>query len=153
MTLTIPPPSGQNIVQLTILEPVQVVVDTSALLAVVLEEPERAALVTATQGATVLAPSSVTWEIGNALVALVRRRRLTPGEAVLAWEAYQAIPRRLVEVDVGEAIELATRLGLYAYDAYVLLLAQRRGLPLLTMDRRLGAAARLIGVPLIEVDR
>lgn len=153
MTLTIPPPPGQNIVQLHILDPVQLVVDTSALLAVVLEEPERPALVAATQGMTLLAPTSVTWEVGNALVALVRRRQLTPTEAALAWKAYQAIPRRLVEVDVGEAVELATRLGLYAYDAYVLLLAQRRGLPLLTLDRRLGAAARRIGVPLIEVDR
>lgn len=153
MMLTIPPPSGENIVQLHILEPVQVVVDTSALLAVVLEEPERPALVTATEGATLLAPASVTWEVGNALVALIRRQQLTASEAALAWKAYQAISLRLVEVDVGEAVELANGLGLYAYDAYVLVLAERRGLPLLTLDRRLGVAARQIGVSLIEVNR
>jgi predicted nucleic acid-binding protein len=130
---------------------VQVVIDTSALLAVLLEEPERPALIAATQGAVLLAPASLPWEVGNALVALVRRRRLTPAEAGLAWTAYEAIPRRLVDVDVGEAIGLAIELGLYAYDAYFVVLARRRRLPLLTLDRRLGTAASRVGVDLVEV--
>ena len=40
---------------------------------------------------------------------------------------------------------------MYAYDAYMLELARSRGLPLLTLDARLSAAARLAGIELLEV--
>ena len=65
--------------------------------------------------------------------------------------AYQTIPIRLVEVDIGRAIVTATERGLYAYDAYMLELARSRGLPLLTLDAKLSAAARLGGIALVEV--
>lgn len=126
------------------------VIDTSALLAVLLEEPERPALIAATAGAVLLAPSSLPWEVGNALVAAVRRRRLTPTEADRAWTAYEAVPLRLAEVDIGRAVAAALDLGLYAYDAYMLELARQRGLPLLTLDRQLGAAAAASGLTLVE---
>lgn len=128
----------------------QVVIDTSAMLAVLLAEPERDALVAATSGAVLLAPGSLPWEVGNALVATVRRRRLTPAEADEAWGAFQSVPLRLVEVDIGEAVAVAVDLGLYAYDAYMLVLARSRGLPLLTLDRRLGAAAGQLHLALLE---
>lgn len=129
----------------------EIVIDTAALLAVLLEEPERPALLAATTGAVLVAPASLPWEAGNALVAAVRRRRLTAAEAQAGWAAYQTIPVRLLEVDVGRAVALATERGLYAYDAYMLELARSRGLPLLTLDARLSEAAGLAGVALVEV--
>ncbi len=128
-----------------------IVIDTAAILAVVLEEPERPALLDATQGTVLLAPPSLHWEVGNALVAAVLRRRLTAEQARAAWAAYQAIPVRLTEVDVGVAMALAIECRLYAYDAYMLELARTRGLPLLTLDSKLRDAARLTGVRLVEV--
>ena len=135
----------------TIRRGVQVVIDTSALLAVLLDEPQRPAVITATTGVVLFAPASLPWEVGNALVATIRRRRLTPAEAQRAWAAYEAVPLRLVEVDVGQSIALAAELGLYAYDGYMLGLARSRRLPLLTLDGKLGAAARAIGVELVEL--
>lgn len=129
----------------------EIVIDTAAVLAVLLEEPERPALLAATTGAVLFAPSSLPWEVGNALVAAVRRRRLTSTEAQAGWTAYQAIPIRLVEVEIGRAMALATERGVYAYDAYMLELARNRGLPLLTLDAKLSDAARLTGIPLVEV--
>lgn len=129
----------------------RVVIDTSAILAVVLDEPERPALIAATQGAALLAPASLPWEVGNALVAAVRRRRLTPAEAATAWEAYSAVPLQLVEVDIGEAVSAAIDLGLYAYDAYMVVLARTQRLPLLTLDQRLGAVAASAQVTLLEL--
>lgn len=128
----------------------EIVIDTAALLAVLLEEPERPALLAATTGAVLFAPASLPWEVGNALVAAVRRRRLTAAEAQAGWTAYQTIPIRLVEVDIGRAMALATERGLYAYDAYMLELARNRGLPLLTLDAKLSDAARLAGIALVE---
>lgn len=128
----------------------EIVIDTAALLAVLLEEPQRPALLAATTGAVLFAPASLPWEVGNALVAAVRRRRLTAAEAEAGWTAYQTIPIRLVEVDIGRAMALATERGLYAYDAYMLELARHRGLPLLTLDAKLSDAARLAGIALVE---
>ena len=118
------------------------VVDTSAVLAVLLEEPERIALIAATRGATLYAPPSLPWEVGQALVAQIRRRRRSLPDARRVWDAFQSVPMRLVDVDVGEAMSIATELGLYAYDAYMLELAAQRGLPLLTLDHKLRDAAR-----------
>jgi predicted nucleic acid-binding protein len=129
------------------------VIDASAVLAVLLGEPERPALIDATIGADLVAPASLPLEVGNALVAAVRRRRLTPVEARQAWESYNAVPVRLLDVDVGRAIDTATELGLYAYDAYVLDLARARRLPLLTLDKRLRSAAESVHVTLVEYAR
>lgn len=126
------------------------VIDTSALLAVLLEEPERRALIAATAGAVLMAPSSLPWEVGNALVAAVRRRRLTPAEADRAWVAYEAVPLRLAEVDIRRAAAAALDRSLCACEAYMLELARQRGLPLLTLDQRLGAAATASGLTLME---
>ena len=125
-------------------------IDTAAVLAVLLEEPERPALLAATTGAVLFAPASLPWEVGNALVAAVRRRRLTAAQAEAGWTAYQTIPIRLLEVDIGRAMALATERGLYAYDAYMLEAARNRGLPLLTLDAKLSDAARLAGIALVE---
>jgi predicted nucleic acid-binding protein len=88
---------------------------------------------------------------GWSTLAAVRRRRLTTGQAEEGWKSYQAVPIRLVEVDTGRAIGLAGERGLYAYDAYMLELARSRGLPLLTLDAKLAAAARRAGISLVEV--
>jgi predicted nucleic acid-binding protein len=58
----------------------------------------------------------------------------------------------MVEVDIGQAVALAAELGLYAYDGYMLALARSRHLPLLTLDGKLGSAARAIGVELMEIE-
>ena len=46
------------------------VVDTSVLLAVVLNEPSKAELVRLTTGAGLIAPLSLHWEFGNALSSM-----------------------------------------------------------------------------------
>ena len=126
------------------------VIDTSALLAVLLGEPERPALIAATAGAVLMAPASLPWEVGNALVAAVRRRRLSPSEARQAWLSFESVPIRPADVDIGRAIDAALEFGLYAYDAYMLELARQRGLPLLTLDQQLRAAATAGGLSLVE---
>ena len=129
----------------------EIVIDTSALIAVLTGEPTRDQLIARTQGAELLAPGSVHWEIGNAFSALVKRRRLKLPEVQAALAAYGQIPIRFVEVEPGAAVELADRFGLYAYDAYLIACARRQRAPLLTLDTRLGRAAREAGVEILEV--
>lgn len=54
-------------------------------------------------------------------------------------------------MDIGQAVALAAELGLHAYDAYMLGLARNRRLPLLTLDGKLSAAGRAVGVELVEI--
>ncbi len=129
---------------------VELVVDTSALLAVLLDEPERPALIARTQSAVLLAPGSVPWEVGNALIAGFRRKRLNVRQVRNAWASFEQIPLRLLPIAVARALELAEQLGLYAYDAYILEAVRAHRVPLLTTDKRLRTAAAELGVEVWE---
>ena len=126
------------------------VIDTSAIVAVLLSEPERAALIRVTRGTDLLAPASVHWEIGNALSAALRRKRLTLAQGQRALTAYAAIPIRFVDVDLALSLELAAEHALYAYDAYLLTCALQHRAPLLTLDAALARTASAIGIDLIS---
>jgi predicted nucleic acid-binding protein len=130
---------------------VELVVDTSVLIAVLTGEASRDRLIQRTQGAELLAPGSVHWEIGNVFSALLKRRRLKLAEVQLALAAYAQIPIRFVEVELAAALELADRFALYAYDAFLMACARRQQAPLLTLDARLGRAAQEAGVKVLEV--
>ncbi len=129
----------------------EIVIDTSAILAVIGEQPEKKELVRLTRGATLVAPPSVHWEIGNALSAMFKRKAIGLDEAFTLLESYAAIPIRLTELALKQAIELAARLNLYAYDAYVLACAVNRRAPLLTLDSGLRARAREVKLNVLEV--
>ncbi|HYC47023.1 MAG TPA: type II toxin-antitoxin system VapC family toxin [Burkholderiales bacterium] len=83
-------------------------------------------------------------EIGNVLLVALRRRRIRQEEFETILERLARLP---IEVDI-EATDhalagvllLAAQLGLTTYDAAYLDLAQRRKLPLATLDKRLRAA-------------
>jgi predicted nucleic acid-binding protein len=125
------------------------VIDTSAIIAVLLSEPERALLVRATRGTELVAPASVHWEIGNALSAGLKRRRFTLAQGQRALTAYAAIPIRFVEVDLALSLELAAEHALYAYDAYLLTCALQQRAPLLTLDAGLVRTATTLGIDLV----
>lgn len=128
-----------------------VVIDTSAVLAVLLDEPERAALIALTRDASLLAPGSVPWEVGNGLIAGYRRKRLTVRQVRDAWASFEQIPLRLLDVAVPQALGLAEQFGLYAYDAYILEAARARHVPVLALDTRLRSVAVGLGIEVWEV--
>lgn len=127
------------------------VIDTSAIIAVITSEPEQAALEAATANAELLGPASIPWEIGNAFSAMLKRRRIDLPQARKAIALYEQIPIRLVEVDMDAALELSATLGIYAYDAYMIACAKAERCPLLALDRGLIHAAKLAGVTVLEV--
>lgn len=127
-----------------------IIVDTSVILAVLLHEPDREAVIAATAGHATLVPPSVPWETGNALVAGLRRGRLTLPTLERAWRAFEAMELRFIDVDIGASFLLAAEHGLYAYDAYFLEAARRHRTPLLTLDRRLASAAQAARIAVVE---
>lgn len=130
----------------------KLVVDTSAIIAVLLGEQGRDRIVEAAEGADLIAPASLHWEIGNAFSAMFKRGRLPAATAIEATNRYQEIPIQFVEVGLEESIQLSDEFGLYAYDAYMLVAARRHRAPLLTLDRGLQDAARNAGIDLIDLD-
>lgn len=127
-------------------------VDTSTIMAVVLNEPTKPVLLRLTEGADLRAAPSLPWEVGNALTALFKRERITLGQAHQALESFEAIPVQLADVDTWEAVKLSHKHGIYAYDAYVLECARRYGTPLLSLDGPQCALARKLGIEVLEVD-
>jgi len=130
---------------------VDLVVDTSVLLSVLLSEPERAKLVALTAEVDLVAPGSVHWEIGNALSSMLKRQRITLEQAMSILTAYEQIPLRLVEVSMREAVSIAAEQNIYAYDAYLIACARDQRAGLLSLDKALIAAANQAGVSVLEV--
>ena len=128
-----------------------VVTDTSVVLSVLTSEPERPAILQMTKGADLIAPSSVHWEIGNALSAMTKRGRLSPDQAQTVVRNYERIPIRFVEVPLAEAVGLAVEHGIYAYGAYVIVCARRQRCRLISLDKSLLRNAFAIGVDTLEV--
>ena len=128
-----------------------ITIDTSTLLAVVCGEPSRERAIEVTTGHTLVAPSSLHWEIGNALSAMVKRQRITSFQANACIDVYLKIPIRLFDVDLKQAMGLVKKLRTYAYDAYMLVCAQQIGTPLLTLDDALKIHAESVGIEVLEI--
>lgn len=131
--------------------PANIVIDTSAILAVLLAEPAKQAVVDATMGTVVCAPASLRWELGNAATAGVKRRRLTPERARQLIIDFEQVTIRELAVDVGRAVDLGLELGIYAYDAYILEASRASGFPLLALDGPIRRNARKLGLSLVEL--
>jgi predicted nucleic acid-binding protein len=129
----------------------KLVVDTSVIIAVIADEPEKPVLISKTQGFDLFAPRSLYWEIGNAFSAMLKRDRITLDQAKAAVAIYQQIPLNLVEIDLEQALELANRHKIYAYDAYIIACAVNQSCALLTLDGGLSYAAKAAGIDVVEV--
>jgi predicted nucleic acid-binding protein len=119
-----------------------VVVDASALAALVFGEPEADRLAARLEGAAVFAPALLPFELASAAREKAQRHPdLAP--AILRALSMALDPRRGIEwmrVDHADAVMLALATGLTPYEASYLWLAGWLGAELVTLDRRLAAA-------------
>lgn len=130
---------------------VTITVDTSVIIAVAAEEASKRALVRATADAALVAPASVHWEVGNALSAMFKKRRIRLTQAEAALAAYRKIPIRFVDVDLVDALRISDERDVYAYDAYVLACAEALGTPLLSLDADMTAIAKEMDLEVVEI--
>ncbi|MBM4153025.1 MAG: type II toxin-antitoxin system VapC family toxin [Kiritimatiellaceae bacterium] len=128
-----------------------IVIDTSALIAVVANEPEKRKLVSLTDNCLLIAPHSVYWEVGNAFSAMIKRERTTLQKVNSALRVFDTIPIRYVDVRLEDALELSQQHGIYAYDAYLLATALRHSAPLLSLDRQMVHLGEMLGIHVLEV--
>jgi len=128
-----------------------IVVDASIYLAVILNEPEKRVIIEHTKGVELISPEVLPFEIGNALVAMFKRKRLYKEQVVESFNIFNMISLHLATVKINKALDLSCRFNIYAYDAYYLELAERLKVPLLTLDNKMQSIAKTLKIQLIEV--
>ncbi len=108
------------------------------------------AVAAALPNATALVPSLFHLELANILVVGERRKRSTEAQATAFLVRPAALPIGVDGQTVARAwsdiIALARSHGLSTYDAAYLELAARESLPLATLDDKLEAAAKAVGI-------
>jgi len=127
-----------------------IVADTNIFLAVALDEPEKEHIIQITSGINLISPEILPYEVGNALSAMVKRKQLTPEEALQAEQKTCSIPVRLVAVDVQKALKLAIKFNIYAYDAYFLHCTKSLKYPLFTFDKHMKQVASELNIEMLE---
>jgi predicted nucleic acid-binding protein len=117
------------------------VVDCSAIAAILFDEPARDAALARLAGHALHAPNLLDHEIVS--VALKKGRQSWPADSLaLALAGYAGYAIDLHPVDPGAQYELAARYQLSAHDAAYLWLAAELKAPLATFDGQLAAAAQ-----------
>ncbi|HEX8303600.1 MAG TPA: type II toxin-antitoxin system VapC family toxin [Jatrophihabitans sp.] len=90
-------------------------------------------------------------EVANVLLVAERRLRLTEAQASRFLDLLQQLPISVdgAPTDLAAVVAAGRRHELSSYDASYLVLAERTGAPLATLDRRLADAATRAGVRLL----
>jgi predicted nucleic acid-binding protein len=124
-------------------------VDASALAALLFGEPKADLVAEYLSGADLFAPSLIRYELAS---VCDKKRRLYPAQQDLLLAAIALYPRlgvAEVEVPATEMASLARDAEVTAYDAAYLWVARHAKIPLLTLDRKLAAAARTLGLKVV----
>jgi predicted nucleic acid-binding protein len=119
-----------------------VVVDASAIGAMMFDEPEGPTLAAHLEGETLLAPALLDYELMNLAVKKARRRPDLMEAIAVSLAAALALRIDRVNVPGPEVFALAAGSGLTAYDASYLWLARSRDAELVTLDAALMRLSR-----------
>ena len=124
----------------------------TGVIAVIVGEPEKGAIIAATSGHTLIGPGSIPWEIGNAFSLMFKKGSLDVEDAQRGLEIFDSIPLQYVNVDMANVLSIASQVNAYAYDAYLLDCALRHTAPLLTLDQSLRRAANELNINLVNLE-
>jgi predicted nucleic acid-binding protein len=127
-----------------------VLLDASAIMAIILNEQNRDTVIMLTRNTTLFSPEVISFEIGNALVNLYRKQKILESELLEAYRNFTLIPIRNIKVDIGKALKIACNYKIYAYDAYYLEIASRLKIPLITFDESMKRVAFNLKVNILD---
>jgi len=118
-----------------------ILLDASAIMAIILNETNRDTVIMLTRNTTLLSAEVISFEVGNALVNLYRKQKIAENELLEAYRNFTLIPIRNIKIDIEKALEIACINKIYAYDAYYLEIASRLKIPLITFDETMKRVA------------
>jgi predicted nucleic acid-binding protein len=135
---------------------VSLVLDSSAAIAYCFDDeitPQVVAIFNRIIENGAVVPSLWRYEVANVLLLAERRGRVRPGFPQIAFDRFSETSIIIDEESDAQAwlatMRLADLYKLTAYDAAYLELAQRRRLPLATLDEALARAAKAAGVDVL----
>lgn len=127
----------------------EIVSDASSFLAVILDEESRQWVIERTTDRGVVSPEILPYEIANALIAVRKKGRITDMEALKAFDISQRIPVRLLPVRICDAMKIAVKFNIYAYDAFYLQCCLETKLPLISLDVRMCEVAKDLAIKVV----
>lgn len=89
-----------------------------------------------------VAPTLLVYEMTNAIMQAIRRGRIRENQGMEALDSFDGLGIPLFSVSWREMAEFAHRFDRSAYDASYLALADKRGEPFVTGDRRMYNAVK-----------
>jgi predicted nucleic acid-binding protein len=128
----------------------EILLDASAIIAVIADEPDAQTVINCTQNATIVSPSIISCEIANALTRMMRKNVIVSEEQMLALiRNFKFIPIKIVDIDIEKALKIAWRYKIYAYDAFYLEVAKRLQLPFVTFDGGMRKIGKELGLNIL----
>jgi predicted nucleic acid-binding protein len=118
------------------------VVDASALAALAFAEPAANDVIDQIDGHRLHAPTLVVFELMNVAWKRAKKQPAATKLFLEALEILDGLGLRFRGIEQGEVVRLGLATGLTAYDATYLWLSRTLGLPLVTLDKKLGAHAK-----------
>jgi predicted nucleic acid-binding protein len=118
------------------------VVDASAFIAIMFDEPESADIAARLSDAQLIAPRLLEFELANVCLRKIRQLPEQRDSLLAAYRSRDRLRVETMDVDHLAVVVLAESSRLTTFDASYLWLAQSVGAELVTLDRKLDAAAR-----------
>ncbi len=127
----------------------EIIADASVFLAVVLDKTDRKWVIEKTSGMVLVSPEILPYEISNALSAMKKRGRLTDREALRAFSISQRVPVRLISIKTHDALKIALKFNIYAYDAFYMQCCLETKLPLISLDNHMCEVAKSLSIKVV----
>jgi predicted nucleic acid-binding protein len=128
----------------------EIVIDTSALIAVIADEPEADMVLEYSQNAMFVSPNVISFEVTNSLSRMLRKGLINDqGKMVELVKSFQQIPIKLSENNLQNVIQIVWNYKIYAYDAFYLDTAKSLNLPLLTLDKEMKRIGKNFGITIL----
>jgi len=97
----------------------EIIVDASAIIAVIADEPESDIVINCTKNAVLVSPYMVSSEIANSLTKMMKKGIINNKEKMIDLiKIFQKIPIKATEINFEKSMEIAWDYKIYAYDAF-----------------------------------
>ena len=130
----------------------EIVIDNSAIIAAIADEPDGDKVINLTENAILVCPNVVPFEISNALTRMIRREVIDKDKIRQLLKSFQKIPIKLFENKLEDVLEIGWEHKIYAYDAFLLDTAKSLNLPLLTLDDGMEAVGKKLGIKILSLN-
>lgn len=117
------------------------VVDASALGALIFGEPQAEEMSQVLTDATLVAPALLWFEMAAIAIKKIRHHEELTAQIQAAFSLALRLPIIIKDIDYGETVNLALKSDLTTYDASYLWLADHLDAELITLDAKLGKTA------------